>query len=232
MGVCPTISSSSRVKDDQDRLEVSVGRDPSGLDLEFTRIKESHRQAVRETVARMSLPGSITRVFKSGTKADLMGALLDVPVDELPSIRDEKAFQSWFEKRLEIFAEVILERNRVAEGSRIHPGYKWGHGAKVLSVYLHNLVSYSRYFTDEEAAQIEPLLCCPIDGLALERLTLVGARQDWTLIRELHSSDAYWRLQDTLAASARRAGVPRVWFDDNWGSRSEEKPSRPLPIPE
>ena len=186
------------------------------LEEEFRRIQEHHREALVLAVARMSLPGSITRVFRKGTKDTLLGTLVRLPVGEMTSLTDGDAFDRWYEARLETVASAILRGNPDMPGSRIHPGYKWGHAAKILSVFLHNLVSYSRYFSDEDAARIEPLLHCPIDGIILKRLKDIGAPQPWSLILQLDSPDRYRLLQSELCVAAAAVGVPRVWLDDNW----------------
>jgi len=111
------------------------------LEEEFRRIQEHHREALVLAVARMSLPGSITRVFRKGTKVTLLGTLVRLPVDEMTSLTDGDAFERWYETQLDTVAAAILSDNPNTDGSRIHPGYKWGHAAKILSVFLHNLVS-------------------------------------------------------------------------------------------
>ena len=42
------------------------------------------------------------------------------------------------------------------------------------------------------------------------------------LIHLGHYAQARTRAQDLLEREARRVGVPRVWFDDNWAVRSDK----------
>jgi hypothetical protein len=51
---------------------------------------------------------------------------------------------------------TILRLNPPGPRSRIHPEYKWGHGAKVLSLFVRDPVLFSRYFDETEAGRIEP----------------------------------------------------------------------------
>ncbi len=185
----------------------------------FRYIAANHPAAILKTTARMSLPPSVTRVFSAGTKDPLMAVLLDLPVGDLPGIADDAAFAVWYEAQLEPVAACVLELNPPDRRPGIHPGYKWGHAAKVLAVYLHNVVSYSRYFTCEEAERIEPPLYCPIDGIVLERLDKARVPLRVTWIREIDTRKKFDDLQGILQAAAAAAGVPRVWFDDVWGDR-------------
>lgn len=196
-------------------------RVPLDLEGEYRRIQESHRAGVKSTVVRMSLPGSIVRVFQKGTKVDLVRYLTSIPVDELLKLRGEHEFRDWYQTQLDKVADAIAVRNPPGGSSRIYPGMKWGHAAKVLAVYLHNLVAYSRYFSDAEAREIEPLLTCPVDGLVLARLRFVGERLPATSIRMIATQQDHWAIQDRLQTVAAKVGVPRIWFDDNWGYRQE-----------
>jgi hypothetical protein len=183
---------------------------------EFARIHDGHRAAIVRTVARMTLLPSVTRVFETGTADALTDLLLSLPVDELPELTDQNGYRSWFEAALERVAATILEFNPREIRSSIHPGYKWGHGAKVLSLFVRNLVMCSRHFTEEEASRVEPWLYCPIDGIVMKRLRRVGFDPGARTIREIDEAAAFWRIQDCLSIAADKAGVPRVWFDDIW----------------
>lgn len=92
----------------------------------------------------------------------------------------------------------------------------------MLSVFLHNLVSYSRFFCQEQVDHLEPMLCCPVDGLVLARLNSLGHRQAGSTISSIDSRAKFWAIQDLLEQSANTVGVPRVWFDDNWGDPMAE----------
>lgn len=186
---------------------------------EFRRIGADHRSAILKFTARSALPPSVTRVFKAGTKDALVPLLGRLPMDELVGVPDEPAFRRWFEHQLEQVAAVILERNSLRTRPGIHPGYKWGHGTKVLALLVRDVVLRSRYFSDVEVTRIEPWLCCPIDGIVIGRLTTVGARPAVSQIRGIDSAGVFWALQDRLGSAAAEAGVPRVWFDDVWGDR-------------
>ena len=169
--------------------------------------------------ARSALPASVTRVFQETTKRALVATLATMPVDELPAFDGEPPFRRWFERQLDVVADVILHLNPPDVRPGIHPGYKWGHGTKVLALYVRDVVLFSRYFSDTEVERISPWLYCPIDGIVLDRLRRLGERPGASLIREIATAGQYWRLQDRLGAAARLAGVPRVWLDDIWGDR-------------
>jgi hypothetical protein len=192
---------------------------PCGLEDEFGRIAAAHRHAILRFTARSALPPSVTRVFKGGTKDPLVNLLGRIPMDELLGLDDEPAFRSWFVRHLDEVAGVILGLNAPQARPGIHPGYKWGHGTKVLALYIRDVVLFSRYFSDPDVERIQPWLYCPIDGVVMRRLRLLGEPLGVALIREIDTPDVYWDLQDRMGAAAAAVGVPRVWFDDNWGDR-------------
>ena len=72
---------------------------PSGgsLEHEFARIRDGHREAIVRTVARTAVPGSVGRVFMTGTSAALVSLLSQLPVARLSTIADQPAYRTWFE---------------------------------------------------------------------------------------------------------------------------------------
>lgn len=187
----------------------------AGLADAFAGTRDGHRRAIIRTVVRMTLLPSVTRVFKTGTAKALANLLLSLPVDELPGLPDQSDYRRWFEAALDLVATTILDNNPPGPQSRVHPGYRWGHGTKVLSLFVRNLVLCSRYFTDDEARRIEWWLYCPIDTVVMRGLR--RARFD-PRVNQINQIDevAFWRIQDALSIAARDAGAPRVWFDDVW----------------
>lgn len=187
------------------------------LTEEFRRIKRCHRRALIERAARANLGASVARVYARGTKVHLQRALAAIPVDALRRVRGEASFRAWFNRQLGRVAKVIGQTN--ASNRRIQPGAKWGHGAKVLCLVLRDIVSHSHYFTGSEVARLEPLLYAPLDGVVLRRLRELGYDLPFERLREIDSAAKFHGVQRDLGAAAREAGVPRVWFDDNWGDR-------------
>jgi len=159
----------------------------------------------------------VMRVFAPDTKPGLLTTLEDLPVDDLPQVA-KKEFQGWYETQLDEAAAEIRKRN--SENERVQPGLKWGHSAKVLSLYLRDLVEHSRYFTDREAKAIAPSLHVPIDGIVIDRLRALEVATPCRKIKEIDSADKFYEFQEVLEAAAKRVGVPRIWFDDNWGART------------
>ena len=194
----------------------------SALDDEYRRIAAAHRAATRLFTARSCIPPSVTRVFAKRTKDALLPVLAAIPVDELPQLAGQAAFHVWFERQLEVVAAAILRLNPPAVRPGIHPGYKWGHASKVLALYLRDLVLYSRYFPDADAERIAYWLYCPIDSIVMKRMRQLGEKPGVSLISGIDSPKRFWHVQDTLGAAAARVGVPRVWFDDNWGDRERD----------
>jgi hypothetical protein len=161
-------------------------------------------------------------VFAAGTKVALVPLLARLPADELPHLDDEAAYRAWFTRQLDIVAKAVLRLNPPATRPGIHPGYKWGHATKVLTLYVRDLVLFSRYFTDEEVELIAPRLYCPVDSVVMKRLRDLGEHPGAYQISGIDSAQRFWRIQDLLGAASASVGVPRVWFDDNWGDRDRD----------
>ena len=187
------------------------------LIAEFERIKRNHRNALKSREARIVLGPSILRVFEKGTKQTLQPVMEKFDVDSLPTLQSEAAYRIWFEKHLDDLAEAILVKNR--ENLRINPGYQWGHGTKILSIYMRHLVLGSRYFTEAKAEHITPWLYCPIDGVVIDRLRDLGYKLPFERIKDINTPKEFYDVQDMLGQAAEKAGVPRVWFDDVWSEQ-------------
>ena len=177
---------------------------------------------MRVFTARSCIPASVTRVFTAGTKADLVPLLARLPVDELPGLAGQAEYRAWFERHLDAVGAAILARNPKQVRPGIHPGYKWGHGTKVLALYLRDLVLFSRYFPDADAERMAFWLYCPVDSVVMKRLRELGEQPGVFQISGIDSPARFWRIQDLLGDAAARVGVPRVWFDDNWGDRDRD----------
>lgn len=187
----------------------------------YKKLNAEHRAALCWRMARVTLGSSVVRVFKPGTKVDLLNALAGLPIDELLDVGGDDDFKSWFERQLGVVTKAIKKKNE--KNPRIQPGTKWGHATKVLTIYLREMVSHTRYFNDSDAKRIEALLYCPIDRITIESLARVGHRpRSFKRIKEIDTSAKFYGVQDLLGDAAKATNTPRVWFDDGWGDRDGE----------
>jgi hypothetical protein len=184
------------------------------LEDEYRLLKRDHRQTLVQRAARLILAGSVIRVFVPETDHDIWPVLALLKVDELPAFDGQEQFRQWFKRALDRVATAIQIRN--SDNSRIHPGYKWGHGTKVLTLFLRELVMSSRYFTDEEAGRIGEWLYTPLDRIALNRLQQLGHPNGIHAIKDIATARDFYSIQDDLGEAAAKVGVPRIWFDDVW----------------
>ena len=149
------------------------------LSLRHSRTRES----IRHWCARAATSSSVVRVFERGTKDELLRALLRVPIKEMPRLGGRHEFEEWFEKQLDRIARAISSRNKA--NPRVNPGMKWGHAAKVLAIYLREVVLRSRFFNDAEADRIALWLFVPVDSKIIERLSELGVRLPFKQIRQI-----------------------------------------------
>ena len=196
---------------------MSTSQTVGNLQDELIRIKANHGTAIRRTASRVVLGSSVIRVFEPGTKPKLQAALDRIDVDRLHGVRSQGAFKEWFARELGRVARVMKATNR--RNSRVNPGYKWGHGTKVLCLWVRDIVLNSRYFPDATMELLSPWLYAPVDSVVIKRLRELGVRLPFRAIKEIDTARRFFAVQDTLAEAAKAAGVPRIWFDDNWGDR-------------
>jgi hypothetical protein len=188
------------------------------LEKEFLRIKSAHRKALKNTASRSVLGPSVMRVYARGTRNALMPVLAEeIDIDALTAIRHQEAFSRWFDTQLGRVARAIRPLN--SRNDRIAPGAKWGHASKILTLFVRDLVLRSRYFTDKDARKISRFLHAPIDSIVIKRLRKLRVHLPFSRIKDIDSRKKFYDVQESLASAARKAGIPRVWFDDNWGDR-------------
>jgi hypothetical protein len=185
---------------------------------EFGRIKNNHKEAIKIRVAKTCFGGSTGRVFKGESSSGIKKKLRNVDVDELLKIKTESKFQMWFEKTLEKLVNVIPDKT--SRGKKISKGArKWGYGAKILNLFVRDIVLHSRYFTDTQSERIQKFLYVPIDGIIIDKLCKLGEKLCFDKIKEIDTREKFYEIQNRLGRAASKFGVPRVWFDDNWGNR-------------
>lgn len=157
------------------------------------------------------------RVYVKGTRDALLPVLSSIDIDTLPKLVDQEHFSSWFDTQVDRIARVISECN--PSNSRIAPGEKWGHATKIMAIFVRDLVLSSRYFPDAEAERLSFFLYVPVDGVVIARLKELGIRLPFDKIKGIDTRAKFYEVQETLTRAAAEVGVPRVWFDDNWGDR-------------
>jgi hypothetical protein len=142
--------------------------------------------------------------------------LADLPVHELAHL-GRGQFDDWYARHLTRIARSMSKLN--AQNPRVQPGLKWGHAAKILSLFLRDMVLYTRFLRDTQVRRLSPWLPAPVDGIVIRRLRQLGVRLAFRTIRGIDSRAKFRSVQDALARAAADARVPRVWFDDNWAER-------------
>jgi len=186
---------------------------------EYKRIKKHHWESELYFFARINLGGSIIRVFKSGTKNKLVDALKEINVKELQSIKSQRQFKAYFEKNLSKFAKVIKRTSPKADKPSIYPGYQWGHGTKILCLFLRDTVLHSRRFSKNEVARLSNYLYIPIDGIVMKELKKLKYNLPFSAIKEIDTKKKFYDVQETLYQASKKVGIPRIWFDDIWADR-------------
>jgi len=192
---------------------------------EYQRIKDHHRQAIIIRVARVCFSGSTGRVFPKAENKNEKSAntimketMATIDVDTLPAIKTQEVFKEWFEKKLDLVTNVIPVMN--SHGKKINDcARKWGYGAKILCLFLRDMIENCQYFNIDEVEETRKCLYVPIDDIIIKKLTECGVTLSFNKIEEIDTPEKFYYVQDILQKVAVEVGVPRVWFDDNWGDR-------------
>ena len=195
----------------------------TALEQKFSKIREEHTAAIRVRSARALLGSSVIRVFYPGTKGPLLKKLASLEIESLYTIRSQEAFRRMFEEQLSQVHRTVSLLN--TGNDRIHPGGKWGHCTKVLCLHLRGLVLHSRLLSDAVVDRIEPYLYAPIDGIVIKELKQAGVEIPFRRIKDIKSARDFYSLQEIIGDAARRARVPRIWFDDVWAVRDGGVPA-------
>jgi hypothetical protein len=187
------------------------------LTRKFIAIRKDHFNNLIKISATVVLGSSVIRVFRPHSKAKLEKALSGIHIDYLQKVRSQRQFDAWYYRVLDRLSKVLKRTNPQRLNSRIYPGYKWGHSAKVLNLFLREIVENRRYFKDATVNRIRNYLYVPIDSKVIKAIvntnTNIGVRK----IKEIDSKKKFDEIQKVLRISANQAHCPMIWFDDVWG---------------
>jgi hypothetical protein len=197
--------------------EVTEKKIMRNLKKEYVRLGKNHRNAIRTRIARTTIGASVGRVFKKKTKERIWPILKEIPVDAMLRLKNEPSYKEWFKKQLKVLAHKIGSTNK--GNTRIFPGYKWGHATKILCLYLHDIVMHGEYSQQNDRERVKYWLYCPIDGLVMKSLKKCDVALEFTKIKDIDTEEKFFAVQDLLKKAAQEAGVPRIYFDDNWADR-------------
>lgn len=188
---------------------------PINLLHEFQRIGHEHNRLVAQHASQVVLGASVLRVFAPQTKKELLPFLPALPLSELEEVSNQESFEKWFALQLNRLARRIILKNK--DNPRVNPGYKWGHGTKILSLYLREVVLNSRYFNDPTMRKISPFLYVPIDSKIMDKMRNLGFKLPFSKIKDIHTKQQFMRVKKILGDAAAKVQVPRIWFDYIWG---------------
>lgn len=184
---------------------------------EYRRVQTHHDHALQLYAARAVLGPSVMRVFVADTMDDIRPFLGALPVKEAGALTSQAEYKEWFDAKTKLVANCLAKKN--SKNSRVNPGIRWGHATKILALYMRDMVLSSRLFTEAEAERLTPWLYAPIDSIVIKRLGHLGVDPGFTRIKDIDTHDKFHGVQEVLGRVAKKVGVPRVWFDDNWGDR-------------
>ena len=201
--------------------EHSESKDPKEINQKlkekFEEIKRNHNRCQQKKLAELVLGSSVIRVFEKDTKGDLKPILEKIDIEDLLKCESQEDYRNWFEEHLSKIAEGIKLKNTT--DGKIGAGYKWGYAAKILNLFVRDLVESKHFFPKEEsakAAKIEYWLYIPIDSKVIKELKKSGVELPFSKIKEIDNKEKFYEVQNLLGRIAEEVRVPRIWFDDIW----------------
>lgn len=194
---------------------MSVAETNAKLVERFNAIRDRRPRAIQERLARVTLGSSMMRAFAKKTSDAVRPVLASLDLEAVAACNGPDAYRRWFEKQLDRIAQTVLTVNPPTGRPGLHPGYKWGHSAKILNSFMQHAVRQSRYFSEGDARRIEPWLYVPLDSVVMKELRACGIPTPLRINR-IDSAEVFYRLQDIIGAAAAQTGISRILFDDVW----------------
>ena len=191
------------------------------LEETFRHINNHRKHVIVNHVAKVCFRGSTGRIFPNETKTpegsvsnQIKEVLKKIEVGELLEIKDQKKFGEWFEKKLGKVVKKIPKRT--SRGIELKDSArKWGYAAKILCLFLREMVLHCRYFEPEQAEKVEQWLYCPIDSKVMNAMKARGVPLNFTRIMDINKK-RFDYVQEQLSNAAKNEKVPRIWFDYVW----------------
>ena len=190
--------------------------EPDKLITKFKELQADERHAMLARQTKAMLGPSVVRVFKKDTKKDVAPALLKLDLLRLERCREQGQFDQFYFSALNKVDAAVLIRN--SKNRRIGKGHKWGHAAKVLSLYLRGVVLHTRYFDDKTAGRLKKWLYVPVDRVVIKALRQCDVKLPARSIKGIDSKAKFLKFQKPLTIAAEQAHAARLVFDDVWSS--------------
>jgi len=195
----------------------------------FRQIKSNIKDAIKKRTAKVCVGPSTIRVFPKKSVSKIKKALLRVDVNRMSRIKNQDSFKTWFESELttvtksipKVITKVIRSKKKNVKSKKknieLRKARRWGYGAKILNMYLRDIVLHNHYFTDARVVErIKYYLYVPLDSKVINKLKKLDVHLDFSKIKEIDDENKFYNVQDELGVAAKNAGAPRVWFDYIW----------------
>jgi hypothetical protein len=194
----------------------------------YIRFKRLKKEAILQNVARACLAPSMIRIFRKGAKELLHQFLLKAGRDRhLIAAKSQLAF----DRALGVWIRKFPRKIRRSKGK-----VTYGHKAKVLDVFLKELVERRHGLPAAQARNIEQWLHVPIDSLVHEyfwdrnkgfcrvvKKECEALTERNTRLAVLEKNE-YKCLQEFLRKQARAAHTEPIWLDYwAWSVRKEDR---------
>jgi hypothetical protein len=162
--------------------------------------------------ADRALGASVIRVFRKGTKQDILNAVQQIDFARFDRASTQRQYFGAFKAALDLVARSLRKRN--SRNTKVNPGLKWGHAAKILNIVIRDL-TFVGQFDEAQVDRLEKFLYCPIDRVILKSLRDRGyGKYLDNGIKDIDSETKFHEVQAIIDVNARRVKIPRVWWDD------------------
>jgi hypothetical protein len=172
-----------------------------------------YKSLVRRRISKIILGNSVIRVFKKGTKDDLLKSLGKLALSTLNNINSHELYDSWHAKKVNTIYHCLCKKNKV-KFKRDLEGLKWGHSTKIFNLFIGHLVFYSPFLESGTNKSLRKLVHVPLDKKVFTKLREYKANHVPKSIKET-TRIQYVNLQIKIRKEAEKRHLPPFYFDEH-----------------
>lgn len=170
---------------------------------------EYYKKCIKRRIIKIILGSSVIRVFKKGTKKDVVRTLEGINLDELKFILTSRNYDEWQRKQVNKLYTTLIKMNANLKG------LKWGHACKIFNLYISHIIFYSQYFDDLKLInKIKYFIHAPIDSKVLKVLNNTKNFKSLPKSLSLMTEAYYVEIQAEVRMISNKYNCPPFYLDE------------------
>jgi len=173
----------------------------------------TYKDWTKERTIKVVLGSSVIKVFVEKTKPILAEKLKEVDVNAILNFQKQDEYDNWHDSETGKIYEALKSKADNIARINSNEGLKYGHGTKILNLFVGHLVFYSQYFTREEVEKVKYFLHVPLDSKVFKVLKKCHIENVPEWIKDV-TRDVYKDIQEEIRDTARKFNLPPLFFDE------------------